>query len=194
MPACAKQLFCLKAVLHTFSESTGLRVNYHKSFMVLINVSDEKMELLTQTLNCQKGNISFTYLGLPLGLTKPKVEDFFPLVQRVERRLSSCASYLSYGGRLTMINSVLSLLPTFYICSLKLPVCVIEQIDKYQRNCLWRRSESDNHGPALVAWNKVCKPKNPGGLGVLNLKVQNEAFLTKNLHKFFTYANFPGFT
>jgi hypothetical protein len=31
----------------------------------------------------------------------------------------------------------------------------------------------------------VTKPKNRGGLGVINLRMQNEALLFKNLHKFF---------
>jgi hypothetical protein len=28
----------------------------------------------------------FTYLGLPMGTTKPKVEHFSPLVSKIERR------------------------------------------------------------------------------------------------------------
>ena len=31
----------------------------------------------------------------------------------------------------------------------------------------------------------VCLPKEEGGLGVLNLKTENEALLLKNLHKFY---------
>lgn len=53
MQACQGQLFCLKALLNTFADSTGLKVNYNKSFMVPINASDEKkMDILTKTLNC----------------------------------------------------------------------------------------------------------------------------------------------
>jgi hypothetical protein len=33
LPADAKQLICFNALLHTFVESTGLRVNYQKSSM-----------------------------------------------------------------------------------------------------------------------------------------------------------------
>jgi hypothetical protein len=45
-----------------------------------INVEAGKMENLTSTFGCQIGCFPFTYLGLPMGLTKPKVEDFIPLV------------------------------------------------------------------------------------------------------------------
>lgn len=34
----ARQLFFLKAILNSFAESTGLKVNYEKSMMVPINI------------------------------------------------------------------------------------------------------------------------------------------------------------
>jgi hypothetical protein len=37
----------------------------------------------------------------------------------------------------------------------------------------------------------VTKPKSRGGLGVINLRMQNEALLIKNLHKFFNKADLP---
>jgi len=37
----------------------------------------------------------------------------------------------------------------------------------------------------------VTKPKEDGGLGVLDLKTQNEALLLKNLHKIFNKADIP---
>ena len=125
MQACAKQLFFLKGILNSFSESTGLKVNFDKSFMTPINVHPDKMDILSRTLGCQLGSLPFTYLGLPLGTSKPKIKDFLPLIQRVDRRLANCASFLSIGGRLTLVNSVFSQLPTFFMCLLKLPKGVI---------------------------------------------------------------------
>jgi hypothetical protein len=37
----------------------------------------------------------------------------------------------------------------------------------------------------------VCKPKNKGGLGILNLELQNKALLLKQLHKFYMKADTP---
>jgi hypothetical protein len=44
---------------------------------------------------------------------------------------------------------------------------------------------------SLAAWDMVCKPKNKGGLGVLNLKIQNHGLLLKYLHKFYNKADTP---
>jgi len=73
---------------------------------------------------------------LPMGLTKLQVQDYAPLIYRIERRFSASAQFLSYAGPLQLVNSILSSLPTYYMCTLKLPVAVIEAIYKYRKNCL----------------------------------------------------------
>lgn len=44
---------------------------------------------------------------------------------------------------------------------------------------------------AKAAWPLVTKPKEIGGLGVIDLTTQNEALLIKNLHKFFNRLDIP---
>jgi len=78
LEADARQLLVLKGLLQSFGSSTGLKVNYSKSLLVPINISEQKLEHLARTFNCQKGSLPFTYLGLHLSLTKPKVIDFSP--------------------------------------------------------------------------------------------------------------------
>ena len=77
MQASTTQLFALKGILQSFGASTGLKVNYSKSMLVPINISDKELDHLARTFNCQKGSLPFTYLGLPLGLQKPRVVDLF---------------------------------------------------------------------------------------------------------------------
>jgi hypothetical protein len=121
LEACPKQLFYLKAMLNSFAESTVLRVNYHKSNIYPINVPNQKLELLASTFQCKIGSLSFTYLGLPMGLRKPNLEAFLPLNQKIEKRQLSTSTFLSQAGRLQMVNAVFSSLPTYYMRTLKLP-------------------------------------------------------------------------
>lgn len=37
----------------------------------------------------------------------------------------------------------------------------------------------------------VCRPKNKGGLGILNLRIQNEALLLKHISKFYNKVDIP---
>lgn len=89
--------------------------------MILVNVLEDRFEILAQTFGCSKGSLPFIYLGLPLSLYKPSVADFLPLVNRCERRLVSTSSFLSEAGRLQLVNAVFSALPTFAMCIFLLP-------------------------------------------------------------------------
>jgi hypothetical protein len=191
LEACPRQLFFLKAMLNSFADSTWLHVNYNKSNIYSINVSEQKIALLANTFHCKVGALPFTYLGLPLGLKKPNLEAFLPLIQKIERRLASTSIFLSQADRLQMVNAVFSSLPTYYMCTLKLPKTVIKQIDKLRRHCLRRGADINAKKPPQVDWKSVCRPKTQGGLGVINLEWQNKALLMKCLHKFFNRVNIP---
>jgi hypothetical protein len=189
MQADEDQLALLKSLLHSITLSSGLVVNFRKSCLVPINVSPEKACSLAQAFGCEVGTFPFTYLGLPLGLTKPQVKDYALLICRIERRMSASSQFLSYAGRLQLVNYVISSLPTYYMCSLKLPLTVIEIIDKHKKNCLWRGKDFNRKGYNLAAWELVRKPKDKGGLGVINLSIQNDALLLKQLDKFYCKEN-----
>jgi hypothetical protein len=185
MEACPRQLLALKALLNTFASSTGLKVNYAKSIMVPINITAERLQHLASTFQCQAGSLPFTYLGLPLCISQPTAQGYWPLVQRIEVRLTNTSIWLTQGGNLEMVNFVLSSMPNFYMCAIKVPIEILNQVDKYRRHCLWKGGDTNSKNPPLVAWSMVTKPKNRGGLGVINLRMQIESLLIKNLHKFF---------
>jgi hypothetical protein len=138
-------------LLNTFAESTGLRVNYQKSSIYPINVSDEKMEFLAQTFDCQIGTYPFTYLGLPMGLSKPTAESFLPIVMRIERRLTSTSNFLTLAGRLEMVNLVLSSLPTYFMSVMEIPLSIRHQIDIYRKQWFWRGADLNVRKPPLAA-------------------------------------------
>jgi hypothetical protein len=126
-----------------------------------------------------------------VGTTKPQVADFLPLISKCERRLISTYKFLSQEGRLQMTHVVLSALPTFHLCTLKMHKTIIHQIDKYKKHCLLRGADINAKTPPNAARDMVCLPKSEGGLGVLQLENHNDALLLKNLHKFFNKADIP---
>jgi hypothetical protein len=191
LQACPNQLAALKITLEDFATATGLRVNYAKSCLVSVNTPDATLQNLAQAFGCSMGSLPFTYLGLPLGITKPTVQNMAPLVSLVERRLNASARFLGYGGRLEFVRSVLSSLPSFFMCSLKVQKTILNICNRAQRHCLWDKEEDSSSSNALVAWSRVCHPKKHGGLGVLNLEIQNKALLMKQLHKFYSKADVP---
>jgi hypothetical protein len=96
--------------------SLGLKAFFHLE----PPICSEKFNHLANTFGCSKGSLPFTYLGLPLEITKPGVDDFLPLVSKCERRLACTSTFLSQAGKLELINVVLTALPTFHMCALSL--------------------------------------------------------------------------
>jgi len=68
---------------------------------------------------------------------------------------------------------------------------LIDQIDKLRKLCLWRGADFNAKQKTKAAWISVCKSKDQGGLGVLDIKTRNEALLMKHLHKFFNKSRHP---
>ncbi|XP_022151711.1 uncharacterized protein LOC111019624 [Momordica charantia] len=93
-------------------------------------------------------------------------------------------AFFSKGGRLTLIQSVLRGIPNYYLSLFRIPVKVIEGLEKIMRDFLWEGVE-EGGGAHLVNWKEVSKPLEAGGLGVGNLRLRNEAFLAKWLWRFF---------
>ena len=101
--------------------------------MVPINVNEDRTRHLAATFGCSIGSMPFTYLGLPMGTTKPKIEDMSPLIVKIERRLNATSSMLSLSGRLQLINSVITPTVTYAMCTLKLHKGVLEQVDRARK-------------------------------------------------------------
>ena len=107
-----------------------------------------------------------------------------PILEKIEKKLAGWKRlYLSKGGRLTLLKSTLSSLPTYYLSLFTIPVAVADRLERIQRNFLWGSSE-ECFKNSLVAWEKVCSPLEMGGLGVRKLGHFNQALLGKWLWRF----------
>ena len=192
LPACVQQATLVKEIMSDYASSIGLKINFHKSTLTLINLDTSSTANLARAFGCPIGSMPFTYLGLPLGTTRPTFQDFMPLVCRMERQLTPTIAMLTYGGKLSWLNSSVTSLLVFSMCTLKFPPKLIEILDKIRRRCLWtKKTEYGDRCNSLAAWDLVCRPKKNGGLGVINLNINNEALLLKFLHKFINRLDVP---
>ena len=86
---------------------------------------------------------------------------------------------LSMGGRLMLVNAVLSSILIYWMSSFMLPQQVIQKIDKKRREFLWRGDKPCYRIHCLVSWDKVCQPKFFTGLKIIDLKIFNQYLSTK---------------
>jgi hypothetical protein len=83
--------------------------------------------------------------------------------------------FLNRAGRLKLLNSVLSSMPTYFLTMFAPKKWTIKKLDKIRRGFLWTGSEIANGGNCLVAWKNIRKPKKVGGLGVMDLECFSRA-------------------
>jgi hypothetical protein len=73
--------------------------------------------------------------------------------------IGSCGTkYLSFGGRIVLVNAVLNAIPIFYLSYLKMSSNVWKEVVKLQRKFLWSGLSNPNK-ISWVKWEDVCKPK-----------------------------------
>jgi hypothetical protein len=124
-----------------------------------------------ECFQCPVKNFSCTYLGLPLHTRKLQRVDVQQLVDKVAARLPAWkGKFLNRAGRLTVLNAVLSSIPTYFLRVFQPQKWMIKQIDKLRRGFLWKGTDQANWGSYLVQWKKAQRPKKLGGLGVLDLE------------------------
>ncbi|KAK2449929.1 hypothetical protein QL285_009079 [Trifolium repens] len=178
--ACVENLWAMKAILRWFELASGLKVNFSKSRLIGVNVPSNFLPVAQNFLHCKLGSLPFTYLGLPVGANPRLSSTWDPVVKSIEKRLFSWKNrYVSLGGRVVLINSILASLPVFFLSFFKMPTKVRMKIVRLQRKFLWGGSSGDKEKISWVSWKDVCRPKEEGGLGVKDLLWFNLALLAK---------------
>ena len=115
---------------------TGLKVNALKSEMVPIG-EVSNVHVLAEILGCRIGSLPMTYLGMPLRVSHKSPTIWNPILEKIERKLAGWKKmYLSKGGRLTLLKSTLSSLPTYFFPLFTIPMHVANKIERLQRDFL----------------------------------------------------------
>ncbi|GJZ86987.1 RNA-directed DNA polymerase, eukaryota, reverse transcriptase zinc-binding domain protein [Tanacetum coccineum] len=95
-------------ILSWFDEVSGLKINLAKSRIFSIGVHISEVESIARSINCSHDSLLFSYLGLPVGRSMRKVEDWACVSSKFTKRLTSWKNrLLSIGCRSTLTKSVL---------------------------------------------------------------------------------------
>jgi hypothetical protein len=115
-------LWTIKTVLRSFEIVSGLKVNFYKSKLYGINLVDSFLSASSSFLHCAVEAIPFCFLGIPVGANPRRRSTWLPIIESMKKRLNTWTGRtLSIGGRVTLINSVLSSLPLYFFSFFKAP-------------------------------------------------------------------------
>ena len=89
----------------------------------------EMHDFYTDLFGCNAGEYPFRYLGISMHHRQLLNSEWGKVEERFEKKLSCWkAKYLSYGGRLVLLNSVLSSLPMFMMSFFEIPKGVLKNL------------------------------------------------------------------
>ena len=108
-----EHLTYLNWTLFWFEATSGLRINLGKSEIFPVGEVEEVEELVVE-LGCRVGSLPSSYLGLPLGAHHNSLSVWDGVEERVRRRLALWKrQYISKGGRITLIKSMMASMPLY---------------------------------------------------------------------------------
>jgi hypothetical protein len=161
-----------------------MKINYTKSDLIYVNLSEEEIQIYFRTLCCKLGDFSIKYLGVPLHHEKLKREDIQPVVDKTITRIPGCQGrLLSYAARLTLLKVCLANIPINLLYIMKFPKWAIVAINSQMSNFFWDDSER-KHRYHLSNWPSLAQRKEAGGVGVPDLRDLNLCLLASWIHRY----------
>ena len=128
-----------KSILRCFEMVSGLKINYAKSHFGCMGKSEGWCRDAAHFLNCSQLDIPFSYHGIPVGTSSKSWSVWLPIISKFEAKLAKWKQRcLSIGGRITLINSVLTALPIYLLSFFRIPKKVVHKIVSIQRNFLYK--------------------------------------------------------
>ncbi|GKB16780.1 RNA-directed DNA polymerase, eukaryota [Tanacetum coccineum] len=171
-------------VLKWFYLASGLKINLNKSKLMGIGISHDVVASAAKSIGCSILHTPFNYLGVKVGGIMSRLSSWDDVIAKLSARLSKWKlKSLSIGGRLTLIKSVLSSLPLYYMSSFKVPKGVLSKMESIRRN-FFNGVENAEKKMSLIGWNKILASKKNGGLGVSSFFAYNRALLFKWIWRF----------
>jgi hypothetical protein len=171
-----KELWAVKNILSIFGEASGLHVNFGKTTATMIRGTPTEEERTARILGCELAAFPIRYLGLQLALRPLTRAEWQPLLDQVVKSVPAWQRGLvSREGRLVLINSVVTARAVHQMVVAEAPMWLLEEINKWMRAFFWAGGGEVRGGQCLVAWSSICKPREFGGLGVKDLKLQGLA-------------------
>ncbi|XP_070031030.1 uncharacterized protein [Nicotiana tomentosiformis] len=111
-----------------------------------------------------RGKFPFTYLGCPIFYTKMRKDHYEDLIKKVKAKLHSWkGKLLSFGGKATLISSVLQSMSVHMLSVLDPPNNILEHLHKIFARFFWR-TKKEGRSRYWASWQNLCLPTKEGGL------------------------------
>jgi len=189
--ASVQEAKAIKAVLHLFSQASGLDINVDKSQIFFFNTPGITKRNILRILGFQGSSLPSKYLGAPLSESTLKKVSWQELLEKIRQKLASWTfRSLNLASRLILVKSVLQSMPTYLFSVLGAPKGILKEIRALQRTFLWGKNQEKPKW-SLVSWEKLCLPKGQGGLGLRDPDILGSALRAKTWWRWVSNGDTP---
>ncbi|XP_062076011.1 uncharacterized protein LOC133780155 [Humulus lupulus] len=165
--------------LKLFSRTSGLNPNEAKSVVFCCGMAGQEVQRVLEASGFSRSELPFKYLGIPICAKRISTKDCESILEKMVVRIRIWSTRnLSYAGRITLINSVLVSIHTYWSQIMIIPKKILKSINSICRAFLLKGAW-DYMGSGNVAWDTLCKPKSEGGMGFRNIMNWNIAAIGK---------------
>lgn len=175
----------LHVILKRFQDATGLHINKSKSTLFHNDINMETTEWVSRLFGIEMKSIKngFKYLGFHLKAKGYSKAYWLWIIDRYHKKISIWEyRSLSLAGRIILAQAVLTQMVVYWAHLFSLPASIIQNMNKITANFIWG-GKSEQRKYHLVKMDKLSKPKNSGGWGLLDLRSFWKALLCKSLWK-----------
>jgi len=132
-----EDLEAITTILQEFGKVSGLHINLQKSSVHPIRCQDIDLDHVLASFVGRRESFPCRYLGLQLHTRSLQKIHIQPLIECIGQRLPGWkGKMLSRTGRLTLVTTVLSSMPTYHLTVFPLAVWARKMIDKIRRSFL----------------------------------------------------------
>ncbi|XP_019242127.1 PREDICTED: uncharacterized protein LOC109222200 [Nicotiana attenuata] len=155
----------IMSVLGNYERISGQMINKDKS---------------SYYMHSNVANGLFQAVGAIIGFAREGGNEYYEdLIKKVKDKLHSWkGKLLSFGGKATLITSVLQIMPIHMLSVLDPPNNIPEHLHKIFARFFWSTKE-EGRSRHWASWQNLCLPKEDGGLGFRSLHDVSRALFAK---------------
>nr|GEZ75839.1 RNA-directed DNA polymerase, eukaryota [Tanacetum cinerariifolium] len=123
---------------------SGLKINLHKRKLMGIGVSSNVVAAAASLIGCSILTAPFNYLGVKVGSNMSRITSCDNVISKVSSRLSKWKlKFLSIGGRISFLKSVLTSISLYHMSIFKVPIGVLNHLKSIRPNFFYGVDGSD---------------------------------------------------
>ena len=135
----------IQNILKLFYSYFGLQLNAAKSELFSSGIKRDLVDEIQRVTGFKHGVLPVRYLGVPLISKRLTIKDCAPLIDKISARINGWSTrFLSYAGRLQLIQTILYSIQNFWSRHFIMPKRVLKRINQLCFGFFMERERTDS--------------------------------------------------